>query len=64
VIVGAVVSLWASTFVASLLYGLQPRDPITLVGAVLVLGTVGALAAAFPAYAALRVNPADLLKES
>ena len=42
VLVGAGVSVWASKFVATLLYGLEPRDPATLVGAALVLGTVGA----------------------
>ena len=36
-LVGAAVSVWAAKFVATLLYGLQPRDPVTLVGAVLVL---------------------------
>src|SRR5439155_9108582 len=34
VIVGMGVSLWASRFVAALLYGLEPRDPATLVGAI------------------------------
>jgi putative ABC transport system permease protein len=33
VVVGAGLSLWASTLVAALLYGVEPRDPVTLVGA-------------------------------
>jgi hypothetical protein len=32
VLAGAVVNVWASTFVASLLYGLEPRDTATLAG--------------------------------
>jgi ABC-type antimicrobial peptide transport system permease subunit len=52
VLVGGSVSLWASKFVASLLSGVEPHDPITLTGAVLILATVSALAAWIPAYRA------------
>ena len=44
VVIGAGLSLWASTFVATLLYGLEPRDPATLAGAAIVLAAVGAAA--------------------
>jgi len=44
VIVGAGVSLWMSTFVASLLYEIEPHDPTTLVAAVVTLAAVGAVA--------------------
>jgi hypothetical protein len=37
VLVGAGASVWASKFVATLLYGLEPRDPATLVGSAAVL---------------------------
>jgi putative ABC transport system permease protein len=63
VIVGAGVSVWASTFVASLLFGLQPRDPVTLAASVVVLAIVGVLASWFPAYRASRIDPADVLRE-
>ena len=62
VVVGAAVSLWASQFVTSLLYGLEPRDPATLIGAALVLVTVGALAAWLPAWRASRIDPALVLR--
>jgi ABC-type antimicrobial peptide transport system permease subunit len=62
VVIGAGVSLWASRFIASLLYGLEPGDPATLVGAVVVLSGVGTLAAWFPARRASRVDPALVLR--
>ena len=52
VLVGAGVSVWAAKFVETLLYGLEPRDPVTLVGAAVVLATVGAAAGWLPAYRA------------
>ena len=64
ILVGAGVSIWASKFVAALLYGLEPRDPITLIGAALVLGIVGAIAGWLPAHRASRLDPAAVLRES
>ena len=64
VLVGAAVSVWAAKFVATLLYGLQPRDPVTIVAAVLVLGTVGAVAGWVPAYRASRIDPAEVLRDA
>jgi putative ABC transport system permease protein len=64
VVVGAGISLWASKFVATLLYGLEPRDPLTLVGAVVVLGAVGAAAGWLPAFRASRIDPAEVLRDS
>jgi predicted permease len=64
VLVGAAVSLWASKFVATLLYGIEPRDPATLVAAALVLGAVGAVAGWLPAYRASRLDPAEVLRDS
>jgi ABC-type antimicrobial peptide transport system permease subunit len=63
-IVGTGVSLWASTFIASLLYGLAPRDRVTLVGAAVVLSAVGAAAGWVPAYRASRIDPAAVLRDS
>jgi ABC-type antimicrobial peptide transport system permease subunit len=61
---GAGVSLWASTLVASLLYGLAPRDPATLLGAAITLTAVAALAGWLPAHRASRIDPAEVLRES
>jgi predicted permease len=64
VAIGYVVSLWASKFVASLLYDLEPRDPTTLIGAAVILGAVAAVAAWLPARRASRIDPAQVLRES
>jgi putative ABC transport system permease protein len=63
VMVGVCIALPASTFAATLLYGLEPRDPATLVGAAITLAVVGALAGWLPAYRASRIDPADVLRE-
>lgn len=63
VLVGACVSVWASKFVATLLYGLEPRDPATLVGAAVTLGAFGALSGWLPAWRASRIEPAVVLRE-
>ena len=59
VAVGAALALAAARFVTALLYGLQPRDPATLVGAALTLAGVGAVAGWLPAYRASRIDPAE-----
>jgi putative ABC transport system permease protein len=63
VTIGVVVSVWASRFVAALLYGLEPRDPLTLVGAVFLLTLVAACAAGLPAWRASRIDPAITLRD-
>jgi ABC-type lipoprotein release transport system permease subunit len=57
-----VVSLWASTLVASLLYGIEPRDPATLAWAAVILAAVGASAGWLPAWRASRTDPAAVLR--
>ena len=56
-------SLWASRFVSPLLFGLPPRDPVTLVAAIVLLGTIGVLAGWLPARRASRIDPARVLRE-
>ena len=60
---GAGLALWASRFVSTLLFGLPPRDPATLVTAALVLSAIGALAGYLPARRAARIDPARVLRE-
>jgi ABC-type antimicrobial peptide transport system permease subunit len=60
---GLLAALWLSRFVAPLLYGLAPRDPVTLLTAASMLGLVAAVAAWIPAARATRVDPAQVLRE-
>jgi putative ABC transport system permease protein len=64
VVIGAAASVWATRFVATLLYGLEPADPSTLVISAVVLAAVGAMAGLLPAYRASRIDPSEVLRES
>jgi putative ABC transport system permease protein len=59
---GAALSLWASTYVTTLLYELQPRDPATLIGSAVVLAMIGVLAGGLPALRAAKIDPARVLR--
>jgi putative ABC transport system permease protein len=64
VVMGAAFSMWAARFIASLLYGVEPRDPATLFGAAVALAAVAAFAGWLPARRASRLDPATVLRES
>jgi putative ABC transport system permease protein len=64
IVAGTAVSLWVSKFVATLLYGLHPRDPITLAGGALTLAAVGAIAGWLPARRASRIDPLEVLRNN
>jgi ABC-type antimicrobial peptide transport system permease subunit len=53
----------ASRLLAFLVYQATPRDPLVLAGALLTMTLIGVVATAIPAARALRVNPAQLLRE-
>jgi predicted permease len=62
-LIGAAVSLSVSRFVGSLLFGLEPRDLPTLVGAAATLAGICVLASGLPARRASRIDPAEVLRE-
>ena len=62
--VGGLVSWWASRFVSTLLFGLTPTDPLTIVGAMVTLVGVAAVAGWLPARRAARIDPAEVLREA
>jgi len=63
VAIGVAASLLLSGLVGSLLYGLEPRDPLSLGAAASALAAVGMLAAGLPARKASRIDPAEVLRE-
>jgi ABC-type antimicrobial peptide transport system permease subunit len=60
-VIGTTLALASAQVVKSLLYGLKPRDPLTLVLAVVTLTAVAALASFLPAYRASRLDPLKAL---
>jgi predicted permease len=63
VVTGVAASLWASKYVTTLLFELQPRDPGTLIVSSLALASIGALAGWLPARRASRIDPARVLRD-
>jgi len=60
--IGTGLSLLAASAMASLLFGLKPRDPATLVGAAALLAGVTLAASLIPSLRAANVNPIDSLR--
>jgi ABC-type antimicrobial peptide transport system permease subunit len=61
--VGTGLAAWAGEVATSLLYGLKPRDPLTLGGAVALLAIVALLASYGPAWRASRLEPMEALRD-
>jgi predicted permease len=59
--IGLLFSAFAARYVRTLLFGLEPGDPATLVAAALVLTAVGLTAGWVPAFRASRVSPMESL---
>jgi predicted permease len=62
IVAGIVLALAAGKLVASLLYGVSPRDPMVLTVVALTLVAVGTLACLLPAWRAGRVDPVVALR--
>jgi len=60
--VGIAGALTAGSVLASLLYQISPRDPVTLVGVALLLALVGLAACTLPARRATRLDPLEALR--
>jgi ABC-type antimicrobial peptide transport system permease subunit len=61
-VVGAALSLLAGQTASTLLFGLKPHDPLTLVSACLLLAAVAAAASFVPARSASRLDPLVALR--
>ena len=62
VIIGSIIALWAARWIEPLLFNQQAKDPLIFAGAAGALLLVAVIAAARPAFQALRVNPAQVLQ--
>jgi predicted permease len=60
--IGLVCSAIVSRFLAGLLYGVRPTDPLTFLGVAILLVLVAVLATVVPARRALRVDPMTALR--
>jgi len=60
---GIPLALALADLIRSQLFGLDPRDPLTLLGAALVLIVAGGLAGFLPALRASSVNPSTALRQ-
>jgi predicted permease len=60
--IGLSCALWLTRFLATLLYGLKPSDPVTLAGAALLLLATALAAGWAPAWRASRVQPMEALR--
>jgi ABC-type antimicrobial peptide transport system permease subunit len=62
-IVGTLAALAAAGWARTLLFGVQPHDPATLVISAVSLAIVAALASYLPALRAARLEPTEALRE-
>jgi ABC-type antimicrobial peptide transport system permease subunit len=62
-LVGLLFGVFASRLLAQIVYQANPRDPIVVIGAVLIMALLGIAASAIPALRALAVDPSKLLRE-
>jgi putative ABC transport system permease protein len=62
VVVGLVLAALASRLLTSMLFGVEPLDPLTFVTVTIVLGLTAAVSMAAPAWRATRVDPAVTLR--
>jgi len=62
-VVGTGLTIAAGTAAASMLYGLKPRDPLTLAAAIAGIVAVGLAASFFPAQRAAKLHPMAALRE-
>ena len=62
-IIGLLAAAGLSRLLTTLLYGVKPMDPVTLIAVVAVLGAAALLASYLPARRAMRVDPLEALRE-
>ena len=63
VVIGVALGLGAAKAASTLLFGLQPTDPVTIVSATAVLATIGFIASYVPARRASKLDPMKTLRQ-
>jgi putative ABC transport system permease protein len=61
-VVGAVIAVMLARFVESLVFGLEPHDPVTIVVSAAILAGIGLVAGYLPARRAARIDPIIALR--
>jgi putative ABC transport system permease protein len=61
--IGTGLALAAGTAASSMLYGLEPRDPLTLAAAIAGMAAVALVASLLPAQRAATMHPMSALRE-
>jgi predicted permease len=61
-VLGTALAAWTAPLTRSLLFGLEPRDPVTFAGAAVVLVLIASVAAWLPARRAARLDPMTALR--
>jgi ABC-type lipoprotein release transport system permease subunit len=62
-LVGVLLAIFANQLLQHLVYQANPRDPVVVIGAIVMMAMLGVAAAAIPALRALAVDPSKLLRE-
>jgi putative ABC transport system permease protein len=63
IVIGLALSSVASQLLTSVLFGVQPLDPITFASVAIVLCATAAIAIAAPAWRATHIDPAVALRD-
>jgi putative ABC transport system permease protein len=61
-LIGLILSALLGRLLSSVLFGVQPLDPLTFASVMIVLGLTAAAATAAPAWRATRIDPAVALR--
>jgi ABC-type antimicrobial peptide transport system permease subunit len=62
-VIGALLAFWAGRAAATLLFGLQPHDPVTMIAAMALLAVVALASSYLPARRAAAVEPMVALRD-
>jgi putative ABC transport system permease protein len=61
--IGMALTWWATKFVTTMLFGVQARDPLTLLTALGALTIVALIAGGLPARRAAKLDPSEVLRQ-